>query len=422
MEEEIKNNYLLGIVGAIVGAFIGTIPWILMYIFSDIIYSILSILIVVCSFYGYKLTKAKIDKKLPVILSVVSFISITVTMFIIIPICLMGQSDIPISINNLLELYQYEEFYSAITTDYVVSILFCAIVIGAVIYNLNKQINEGKDSKDIKLIVQDASNDKFSNEDIDKVKSIFEKNDAMNKHQTISKDLIMEDLNREFGEEKAREIFEYLKIQKIIKKKLNRYYFSEKAQKSVWYRYGITNLKTFVIVIAIATILAFIIIYNEDMNNLNELQNVTQSDTVRDNVFDVGVDDMQLEFTDDIIMLTEDEITYYFGEEYADAYDCIALSSDFSKVIMVFTDDKSKYIEDYAPEEYLKWALDDDEVEVFEEDISGYTFYIVEYEYEGSDGNTYIEKDCVYSSEDTFVCIILDNIESNQIDLNEIVK
>ena len=72
MEEKVKNNYLLGVIGALVGALVGAIPWILMYIFANMMYSILAILIVLCSFYGYKLTKAKIDKKLPIILSISS--------------------------------------------------------------------------------------------------------------------------------------------------------------------------------------------------------------------------------------------------------------------------------------------------------------------------------------------------------------
>ena len=195
MEEKVKNNYALGIIGALIGAFIGAVPWVLMYVFANMMYSILAILIVLCSFYGYKLTKAKIDKKLPVILSISSFISITVTMFVIIPICLMAQEGLPVSIENLQLLYQYEEFTSAVLTDYVISILFCLLVIGGIIFNLNKQIKAGKDSKDIKLMVQDASNEQFSNEDIEKVRNIFDKNDAMNKNHTITRELILEDLN-----------------------------------------------------------------------------------------------------------------------------------------------------------------------------------------------------------------------------------
>ena len=73
MEEKVKNRYVIGTIGALIGAVIGSIPWILSYVFANMIYAILSVVIVVCAFYGYKLTKAKMDKKLPVILSIVSF-------------------------------------------------------------------------------------------------------------------------------------------------------------------------------------------------------------------------------------------------------------------------------------------------------------------------------------------------------------
>ena len=175
MEEEVKNNYVLGALGALVGALIGAIPWILMYVFGNMMYSLLAILIVLCSFYGYKLTKAKIDKKVPVILSIASFISITVTMFVIIPMCLMAKEGMPISMEDFVTLYQYDEFTSAMIQDYIVALLFCLVVIGGIVYNLNKQIKEGKESKDIKLLSNDVSNEVFSNEDIEKLKLYLKK-------------------------------------------------------------------------------------------------------------------------------------------------------------------------------------------------------------------------------------------------------
>ncbi len=424
MEEEVKNKYVLGVIGALVGAFVGAIPWILMYVFANMMYSILAILIVLGSFYGYKLTKAKIDKKLPVILSIASFISITVTMFIIIPMCLMAQEDLPVTLENLLALYQYDEFTSAMMTDYMVSIIFCLIIIGGIIYNLNKQIREGVDSKDIKLISQDASNSVFSNEDIEKVRNIFEKNDAMDKHHTITKDLVMEDIVREFGEDKGKRIFDYLKVQQIIKKKSGKFYFSEKAQNSTFYRYGLTSIKTFIIIFVIAVVIACIIIFGGENsnNNLDTLQSNTLSDTTRVNTYELGVDDITLEFPTDIIMLTEDEITYYFGEAYANAYDCLAMSSDFSKMVMIFTDSKSNYEEEYTPEEYLKMSLQDESIEVKEQEVSGHTFYVTEQTYEGEDGNTYVEQDYIYDAGDRFVCLVFDSLESDKINVGEIIK
>lgn len=425
MEEEVKNNYVLGALGALVGAFIGAIPWILMYVFGNMMYSLLAILIVLCSFYGYKLTKAKIDKKVPVILSIASFISITVTMFVIIPMCLMAKEGMPISMEDFVTLYQYDEFTSAMIQDYIVALLFCLVVIGGIVYNLNKQIKEGKESKDIKLLSNDVSNEVFSNEDIEKVKAVFEKSDAMTKNHTISKELVMEELYKEFDEQKANGIFNYLKAQRIIKKKSRQYYFSEKAQKSTWYRYGFTSLKTFLIVMILAVIIACIIIFSENKSkndNLNELQGSTLSNAERDNVYDVGVDGIKLEFPEDLVILTQEETAYYFGEVYANAYDCIAMNSDFSKMVMVFSDDKSNYETEYTAEEYLKAALDNDGVEVKEQEISGHTFYMAEQPYEEENGNTYVEADYVYDAGDKFICMIFDSLDSDRIDVSQIIK
>ena len=273
---------------------------------------------------------------------------------------------------------------------------------------------------------QEVSNDKFTSEDIEKVRTIFEKNDAMSKQHTITKELIMEDLIKEFGEGKAQEIFEYLKAERIIKKKSNKFYFSEKAQKSAWYRYGVTSIKTFAIVMLIAIILACVIIFGGDYftsnNNNVDTQNTTSEDIIRETSYEVGVDDIVLEFPEDILVLTQDEITYYFGEAYASAYDCLAVSSDFSKMIMIFTDYKSNYEEEYTPEEYLKMSLDNEELEVVEKEISGHTFYQVEQTYEGSDGNTYVEQDMIYDAGDRYICMVFDSLESNQIDVETIIK
>ena len=50
MEEEQKNRYIIGTIGALIGAFIGAIPWNLMYEYGNTIYALLSILIVVTAF------------------------------------------------------------------------------------------------------------------------------------------------------------------------------------------------------------------------------------------------------------------------------------------------------------------------------------------------------------------------------------
>ena len=217
MEEKVKKRYVIGTFGALIGAFIGTIPWILAYVFGDVIYALLSIVIVIGAFYGYKITKAKINKKLPIILSIVSFIAISVTMLVIIPIILMNKSNIPLTWEYFQAVYAESTISTAILKDYIISLLFCLIVIGGIIVNLNKQIKHGVADKDIKIVTQSVENDRFSKEDIDTARDIFEKNDALSKKHCITKDLIIEELQREFGTEKGKQIFEYLKIEGVIK-------------------------------------------------------------------------------------------------------------------------------------------------------------------------------------------------------------
>ena len=150
MEEQKRNKYLLGIIGATIGAFIGVIPWILVYIYGNMIVALLSILVAVGSYQGYRITKATIDKKLPVIVAITSVLAITVATFIIIPLGLFAKEELGATFENLEFIYGESEFKRAIIGDYVISLLFTVLGIGGIISNLHKQIKEGanKDEKD----------------------------------------------------------------------------------------------------------------------------------------------------------------------------------------------------------------------------------------------------------------------------------
>ena len=422
MEEETKNKYLVGIIGALVGALVGAIPWILMYIFANAMYALLSIFIVVGSFYGYKLTKAKIDKKLPVILSITSFISISVTMFIIIPICLMAKEELPVSIENLQLLYQYDEFTSALLQDYVIALLFCIIVVGSIIYNLNKQLKEGVSSDKIKILDGEAGTQNFPKEDIDKVKEIFVKLDATDKKNAVPKESFMPDLENEFGADKARNIFNYLKVQQIIKKKSNNFYFSEKAQKSVFYRYGFSSLKTFAIVMILAIGIACILIFIDERNNDDTSGNSLLSGEVA-TTYQVEENDFTLDFPEGMITLSDEQILYIFGSDYLYT-DNITVSEDLQKIIIVYSNNKEDLDKEYTAEEFLKEVLgiQDEEIDVSESEIAGKTLYSYDIPYEVEDGTKYIEQDYVYDAGDSFIYIIFDSLESEPLLPEEIIK
>ncbi len=146
------KNYVLGVIGSIIGALIATLPWILMYIYGEMMLSLLAILIAFGAFYGYKLFKGKIDKKLPIIISVVSIIAISIATLIIIPGALLIEAGVDANIENFKILYEDSEFFSAIMKDYVVSIIFTIIGISGVVINLKKQLNSGVSSEEITLM------------------------------------------------------------------------------------------------------------------------------------------------------------------------------------------------------------------------------------------------------------------------------
>lgn len=424
-------RYFLGTIGALLGAFIGAIPWVLAYVFGNVIYALLSIIIVVCAFYGYKITKAKMDKKLPIILAIVSFVVITVVMLIIIPLILMHKSEIPLTWEYFKAIYAEQEYITAFIKDYIISLLFCAIVIGGIIVNLNKQIKHGVAEKDIKIVTQGVENDKFSKEDIEKARDVFEANDALGKKHTITKELIIEELQKEFGTQKGIEIFEYLKIEGVIKKKTNKYYFSEKAEKSPYYRYGPTSLKVFIVVLVIATILALAIVFYEDKyqeNNTNTINGVNLGNIESGKVissYKIENTDITLEFDQDMMLLSKDQIAAYIGTEYANMYECMITDETFSKMLIVLQYSKDEFEEGYTAKQYMEDAAaleEDSSVTVEEKQISGHTFAYMKTEYPVDEEYSYFIEDYVYDAGDNFVCIVFQCYSNEEVSIQNTIK
>lgn len=251
-EVEIKNNngHLLGILGALVGGAIGTLPWILCYVYANMMYSILAIVIAIGAFKGYELMKGKMDRSVPIIISIISVIAITVATLVVIPLLLILKETGQTSIDLLKNLYAFDEFKTAIIQDYIYSLLFTILGISGIVSNIKKGIKNG-DAK-IELMTPLYSP---SSEEIDKAKAIFEKRNAMDKEHTIDKDTIMSELK---GNDN---VFNYLRGRGIIAKKGKGFYYSVENElhpkrrvfKITFIAMGISFAVTFLI-IAIAII------------------------------------------------------------------------------------------------------------------------------------------------------------------------
>ena len=153
MENETKKqgNYLTGIIGAIIGGFIATIPWVLAYVYGNMMLSLLAVLIAAGEFYGYKLCKGKIDKKLPVIMMILAIIIVSVTTLIIIPAWLLAKEGLPVTLQSIKNLYSFNDFSTAIVKDYFITVIFTVLGASVVTSSIKKQL--ANNVEDINLTV-----------------------------------------------------------------------------------------------------------------------------------------------------------------------------------------------------------------------------------------------------------------------------
>lgn len=218
-----ENNRIVGVIGAILGGFVAAIPWIVMYVYGNIITALLAILIAMGSLKGYQLLKGRMDGKVPVIIAIVSIGVIIISTLLIIPCLLMVKENIPVTVYNLGLLYDYAPFRNAILGDLLLSVVFAFLGISGVIKNLKNQLNNDSVGK-IDIL---NSNPNYQ-ENFDMVKNIFEKYQAFDKLSAIDKEIVLAELNQE----DAEDVFTEFKIQNIICKSDDRYYFNKKARKN----------------------------------------------------------------------------------------------------------------------------------------------------------------------------------------------
>lgn len=242
------NKRLLGIIGALLGGFIFTIPWILLYVFGQMLFSVLAAFIAFGALLGYKKFGGVVDKKTPIIIVIVSLIVIVVTTLIIIPLCLLYKEGYIVSWNNLEWLYNYNPtFRSGIIRDLMVSIFFTILGISGVIANLRQQVDPNYVSVQNANLANNQAN-------IEKVKNAFLKYHAMDKFSATSKENILSMIDND------TKAFNQLKIQQIIKKYRGNYYFSEKAEKSLLYRFAILYFKIMAVIIIVVALILFIVL------------------------------------------------------------------------------------------------------------------------------------------------------------------
>ena len=216
------KSYLLGIIGAILGGLLFSVPWILLYVYANFIFSICATLVAIGSLKGYTLFKGKIDKPLPIIIAIVSILSISFATLFIIPMLIIIKNGGSPTINNLIILYSNSEFSAAIIKDYVISIIFTILGISGTIVNIKNQIKEDKDKIETPKIINNgiANNAVLMyKKDFDLVRNIFRKYNAYNSTNKISEDTLKQELGKDFKKVK------WLVNSNVVIKENDSYYY-----------------------------------------------------------------------------------------------------------------------------------------------------------------------------------------------------
>lgn len=245
--EKKDNGYLIGTVGAIIGGLIGTIPWVLCYVYAEMMYSVLAILIGIGAFKGYELLKGKMGKPVPIIVVVVSVACVTLATLVVIPHLLLINEYGKTSMETFKALYAFDEFKTAIIQDYIYSLLFTGLGISGVIANIRRGIKNGDQKIDLMAPAFTPSD-----EEISAVKKIFEKRNAMDKNTVIPKDEVMDAV-------KDREsVFKFLVSRGIIGKKNGGYYYNTEVEQNPGKRAVKIILLTFGITFGVIALIALI--------------------------------------------------------------------------------------------------------------------------------------------------------------------
>ena len=265
-----KLNYITGILGAIVGGFIGAVPWILAYIYGNMMIAVLAIFIAGGAYYGYKLCKGKVTKNLPIIIMLISIIIVAITSLLIIPVILLHTEGLNVNTETIKYLYQDSEFTAAILKDTIIAVVFTIIGGGVITANIKKELeggtidNKEQNPEELKKLKEQA---------IEKIKPIFEKYNAISKEHTIEKIELEAELEEKGIDKKLLDI---LKSVEIVKKEKGRFYYnSENENKEIKPKKQISKSNLIAIIVAIIAVIAAVAIIITGQSKKNSTTEVT---------------------------------------------------------------------------------------------------------------------------------------------------
>lgn len=169
-----KNNKFLASLSALVGALIFSIPWIFIY-YLGYIASICAFIIGYGAYLFYKKV-CDIDSKAKYIIVTISVIVITFITFIVMPFMTAYLEG-----TTFNALYANDAFVTALVKDYIVSLIFTILGISTLLKKMNEEAK--------------TDNTLTEEEKIKKLKSVYQKYNALDKEHTISEITVLKELD-----------------------------------------------------------------------------------------------------------------------------------------------------------------------------------------------------------------------------------
>ncbi len=346
--QNIKGNYFTGIIGAILGGAIATIPWVIVYVKFNYILSILAMVIAFGALKGYEICKGKMTKSVKVIITIISLLLVILTTLVFIPLVYTLKFNLTIN-----ALYSNAEFMNALYRDLAISVLFAVLGITATYPYINRKLQDNgvqvidpeivKKQDEIREIELNNKLKEPVKEELKIVKTAFEELNALTPENAISENEIIAKLNNP----NAEKIFKKFRSKKIIVKFGNKYYYNKNNESNLL---RISTKATVIItaIICISCILIGIGISAFNLNN-NNLKNIREY-SIQNNSFNVSIPESWSEDPSN-----DSNITYLYSEDKASNITIIStkkeLLTDFN-----LEEYANKYLKDYLSETFETYS------------------------------------------------------------------
>lgn len=339
-----NNRYFRGLLGAIIGAILFSIPWVLVYVYAGWILSMLGMVIGYGAHIFYKLFGAKDDKRTVIIVVIASLLAITLATFVFIPLLLIIKDGY--DMQYFYVLYDDSDFIGSIIHDYIISVFFTILGVSAVTTSIKKkllQIENGNDFVDPYFFKEE--------EKLKYMEEIFAKYNAFSKENAVSELVILKDIKSVY----KSKLLQYYEFKGIICSSniKNKCYFDKEAALNP--SQAKKNRKKLIIIPIVIGILVFVIgiimglgliFYSEEKEEKQNDINISDSKLPSYKTFNFDGLSIKLEDTFKVDDQTEKSVRYINNE-----------SSNALSYVMIFKEVA---------------LLDDEEFQAFEENYINY--------------------------------------------------